>query len=93
VDGIDLRDLIDAAHIHGWSDAPAERLDPANGIALCALHHRAFDSGLMHFAKGGRIVIADPVRVSVNPSTVENLIRYHEQALRPWQKFPTFLHR
>lgn len=38
--------LLDAAHISDWSstDDPNLRVDPRNGILLCAIHHRAFDS-------------------------------------------------
>jgi predicted restriction endonuclease len=92
VDGINVHDLLDAAHIRAWSKAPESRLDPANGIALCALHHRAFDTGLMHFAPGGRIAIADPVRLSRNEQTVAHLNRFHGEAIRPWVKFPMYLH-
>ena len=92
VDGLNIRDLLDAAHILPWSEAPRARLDPANGIALCTLHHRAFDSGLMHFLKGGHIAIADPVRVSTNPSTLTHLVQYHESRIKEPLLFPTFLH-
>lgn len=92
VDGLNIRDLLDAAHIRPWKDAPAARLDPANGLALCTLHHRAFDAGLMHFLPGGRIAIADPVRVSTNPSTHDHLIRFHDSRIRDPLIFPTFLH-
>lgn len=38
--------LVDAAHIVPVTDARSTDLVP-NGIALCALHHRAFDTGLI----------------------------------------------
>ena len=42
---IGVRDVLDAAHLrakrHDGSD------DPRNGLVLCALHHRAFDAGLV----------------------------------------------
>jgi putative restriction endonuclease len=45
--GMQLR-LIDAAHIVPV-DSPKSTDNTNNGIALCALHHRAFDNGLVSF--------------------------------------------
>lgn len=39
--------LVQAAHIHPV-EAPDSTDDVSNGIALCALHHLAFDAGLLH---------------------------------------------
>ena len=61
--------LLIASHIKPWRDAtPAERLDARNGIAACALHDAAFDTGLLTVNGGLRIhraarlsgVAADP---------------------------------
>ncbi|HEV7254644.1 MAG TPA: HNH endonuclease [Mesorhizobium sp.] len=40
--------LVDGAHILPVSE-PASTDETANGIALCALHHRAYDRGLLTF--------------------------------------------
>lgn len=45
--GIQLR-LVDAAHIVPVAD-DAGSDDTSNGVALCTLHHRAFDNGLVSF--------------------------------------------
>lgn len=45
--GIQMK-LIDAAHIVPV-ESPKSTDDTNNGIALCALHHRAFDNGLVSF--------------------------------------------
>lgn len=57
-----VADLLDAAHIVPWGTDPAGRLDPANGIAMCVLHHRAFDRGLFSVGPDNRIVLAKHVR-------------------------------
>lgn len=44
---IDLTDLLNASHIIPWSERVDTRLDPQNGLSLCALHDRAFDTGLV----------------------------------------------
>lgn len=59
--------LLDAAHIVPWSVETSGRLDPCNGVALCCLHHRAFDAGLMGINECGCICIADEVRLKDVP--------------------------
>ena len=53
--GTQLR-LVDGAHIlpvaHGDSTD-----DTSNGVALCALHHRAYDRGLVAFEPTGKVTI------------------------------------
>lgn len=51
--------LIDAAHIVPV-DSPKSTDETNNGIALCALHHRAFDNGLVSFDSGYKIEINQP---------------------------------
>lgn len=39
---------LQAAHIVPWRDcSPQERLDPRNGLLLCATHHALFDAGVL----------------------------------------------
>jgi putative restriction endonuclease len=49
--------LIDAAHIVPV-DSPTSTDDTNNGIALCALHHRAFDNGLISFDLSYKIQVS-----------------------------------
>mgnify|MGYP002777016415 CR=1 FL=1 len=43
--GLAVPDLLTASHIVPWAADPANRLNPANGLCLNALHDRAFDRG------------------------------------------------
>lgn len=45
--GISTSSLVLASHIIPWAAAPSHRTNPRNGLALCALHDRAFDAGLL----------------------------------------------
>lgn len=51
--GIQL-ELVDAAHVDPVENATSSD-DVSNGIALCALHHRAFDNGLLHIEPNGML--------------------------------------
>lgn len=51
--------LLLAGHIKPWKDsAGSERLDPRNGLAACAAHDVAFDTGLLTVNGGLRIHVA-----------------------------------
>ena len=47
ITGVKIDQLLVASHIIPWSVNEKERLNPANGLCLNALHDRAFDSGLI----------------------------------------------
>lgn len=63
VSGISIPALLQASHIIPWAREPSRRLDPRNGIALSALHDRAFDRGLMTFDDDFRVVLSSRLRV------------------------------
>lgn len=54
--GLNIRSLLVASHIIPWSKSEQHRLDPQNGIALNALHDKAFDRGLITFDTDLRLV-------------------------------------
>lgn len=60
--GVQLR-LVEAAHI--VPVASADNDATSNGLALCALHHRAFDRALL--------TITEDYRVALNPQRLEHL--------------------
>jgi putative restriction endonuclease len=47
ITGLAIPELLTASHIAAWSRDPKNRMNPRNGLALNALHDRAFDRGLM----------------------------------------------
>jgi len=58
--------LLLAGHIKPWRDsAPGERLDSRNGLAACAAHDVAFDTGLLTVNGGLRIHLARPLADAV----------------------------
>ena len=87
ITGLSVPTLLVASHIVPWRHDKLNRLNPRNGLALSALHDRAFDSGL--------ITISDDltVRVSRNHTSSEDAFfreaieRYDGQSIRPPRKF------
>lgn len=64
---LQITDLLNASHIIPWRIDVARRADPTNGIALCVLHDRAFDRGLITLDDELRVVVS-PLLVSQSPS-------------------------
>ena len=62
VSGIDKRELLNASHIIPWRTDPDRRTDPTNGLALSALHDRAFDRGLIAFDEGRAMLVSDRLK-------------------------------
>jgi putative restriction endonuclease len=71
---LDLPELLNASHIIPWRDSVERRADPRNGLALCAIHDRAFDRGLLTVTE--RHTVAASGRAKADSSG-----RLHEVAL------------
>jgi len=83
VSGINVPRLLVASHIRPWKDFPDDRLDPANGLCLSALHDAAFDSGLMTFDEGFSMVLSPRLRKSLPQESLEkNFCDYEGKPIR-----------
>lgn len=78
VTGLAVRELLIASHIIPWSAAEQHRTDPQNGIALNALHDKAFDRGLITFDTDLRLVLAPSLRDHFANATVAQYFRAYE---------------
>lgn len=64
ITGLDVPELLTAAHIVPWNADVPRRGDPRNGICLNALHDRAFDRGLITLDSDHRVVLSSVLRRS-----------------------------
>ena len=58
ITGINQSELLIAGHIKPWSSDEQNRLNPRNGIAINALHDKAFESGLITITPEYKIKIS-----------------------------------
>lgn len=60
ITGINIPKLLQASHIKSWSDSDplTERTNPINGLCLNALHHKAFDNGIITIDTNYRILVS-----------------------------------
>jgi predicted restriction endonuclease len=56
--GVSIPILLIASHIVPWAAAKDNRLNPANGLCLSAIHDKAFDKGLMTVKPDYTIVVS-----------------------------------
>jgi len=88
ISGLDVPGLLNASHIIPWSQDEKRRADPRNGIALNALHDRAFDRGLITFDKDLRIVVSPLLQVAAPGAFHRSaLLRIHGRALALPKRF------
>ena len=78
VTGLAVRELLIASHIIPWNAAEAHRLDPQNGIALNALHDRAFDLGLITFDTDLRLICSKALKDHFTHATVAQHFKAYE---------------
>jgi putative restriction endonuclease len=53
---LSLREALQAAHIIPWRAASfSQRMDPSNGLLLCATHHALFDAGILSVGLDRRV--------------------------------------
>ncbi len=88
ITGIKMIELIVASHIAPWSKDNKNRLNPRNGLAINALHDKAFDKHL--------ITVTEELKIKISPkfyrakellSIKQNFIDYDNKSLIAPKKF------
>jgi putative restriction endonuclease len=70
------RELVQAAHITEFADWGIE--DVTNGLALCAIHHLAYDRNLMGIDPGGVVHISSALQAQIDgPMLREGIQAFH----------------
>lgn len=73
-----VRSLLVASHIIPWSKSEEHCLDPRNGIALNALHDKAFDRGLITFDTELRLVCSKALKDHFAHATIAQHFQAYE---------------
>jgi len=55
--GLDIKELLDVSHISSYAIDKDNRANPDNGICLCKLCHKAFDSHLLKIFSDGTVKV------------------------------------
>ena len=95
ITGINQPELLIASHIKPWSQDSANRLNPKNGLALNALHDKAFDKGFITITEDYKIKVSSILlKKELTKSIKQNFIQFHNKQIILPKKFmpdPEFL--
>lgn len=95
ITGIKQPELLIASHITSWSKYENNRLNPANGLCLNALHDKAFDSGLITISATDYTIQISPIfQTKQSEELRDHFLLYEGKKIRFPKKFmpsPDFL--
>lgn len=82
ITGLQHPQLLIAGHIMPWGIDEKNRLNPRNGIAINALHDKAFESGLMTFTPDYKIKISSALMKDKGNNTIQDyFIKYDDKEI------------
>lgn len=89
-----ITELLVASHIVPWRDAENLRVNPYNGLCLCAVHDKGFDRGLFTLDEGYEVVIGPAIKEHYSNEAVQRMFRHYAgktiampDKFRPEQQF------
>ena len=85
---VDVDALLTAGHIIPWSHDRSNRLNPRNGLCLCALHDRAFDRGLISLSDDFKVIVSDELDSSDSVTVARQFQDIEGRPLRAPSRFP-----
>lgn len=95
ITGLQLNELLIASHIRPWKQDEKNRLNPCNGIAINALHDKAFENGLLTITPDYKIKISPQLlKQNKNHTVNEYFVKYHNSDMILPKRFlpdPAFL--
>jgi putative restriction endonuclease len=94
---IPLPKLLVASHILPWAVATDERMNPRNGICLCAIHDKAFECGYLLISEEYQISFSAIIeKLRDNSAVSRHLLGYAGERIRlpdRWHPDPNLLAR
>ncbi len=89
ITGISQPELLIAGHIRPWGIDEKNRLNPRNGIAINALHDKAFEAGLMTITPEYTIKISSQILQQKNQHSIDFFTKFeNHQIILPSRFLP-----
>ena len=79
--------LLIASHIIPLSKNERERLNPHNGLCLCSIHDKSFDSGLISINENFKLLVSKELRKIDKKSFKSFFANYENEELNIPKKF------
>lgn len=87
ITGLQIPSLLVSGHIIPWSEDEKNRLNPRNGIAINALHDKAFEKGLLTITPDYKIKISPSLKGKKDNSIDDYFLRYDAKEIYLPTKF------
>ena len=87
ISGLANPKLLVASHIVPWSQDDANRLNPHNGLALSALHDKAFDLGLITVDEDYRVRVSNKATDTKDQFFMSAIASFHGKPIALPEKF------
>mgnify|MGYP006195770007 CR=1 FL=1 len=87
ISGLANPKLLVASHIVPWSQDEANRLNPHNGLALSALHDKAFDLGLITVDEDYRVMVSSQATDVTDAFFMSAIASFHGKRIALPEKF------
>lgn len=82
ITGIQQPEFLIAGHIVPWGVDEKNRLNPRNGIAINALHDKAFENGLITISTDLKIKVSSLLRKQSKSETIQNyFLKYEDKPI------------
>jgi putative restriction endonuclease len=81
ITGISNKELLVAGHIRPWGVDEKNRMNPQNGLAINALHDKAFETGLITILPNYKVKVSSILKKSKDESIKEYFVRYDNQSI------------
>lgn len=81
ITGINQPELLISGHIRPWGIDEKNRLNPRNGLALNALHDKAFEAGFITITPEYKVRVSSEILNNTTPHSEEFFGRYDNKAL------------
>jgi putative restriction endonuclease len=91
ITGLQQKEFLIAGHIRPWGIDEVNRLNPRNGIAINALHDRAFESGFLTITPDYIIRISSSLLKQKSKEIETYFARYHKQKIILPSRFLPYL--
>ena len=87
ISGLANPKLLVASHIVPWRQDEANRLNPHNGLALSALHDKAFDLGLITVDEDYRVMVSSQATDATDAFFMSAIASFHGKRIALPEKF------
>lgn len=89
ITGLANKELLVAGHIRPWGIDEKNRMNPQNGLALNALHDKAFENGLITILPNFKVKVSSILKKGKNDAVRNYFVKYdNEQILLPSRFLP-----